>query len=502
MKSNLKINKMKSGIFVALLSVLFLACDSKVTSNSTKRQAIDSLINYCFQNELFNGTILILSNGEIIYERALGYTDYKCDSHLQLNSVFSLASVSKTFTAASIMMLKERGQVSYEDNLSKYFPNFPNGDDITIYHLLTHTSGLVNYLEYGGIFRVDGKPEDFQDNVTNQKAFEYLKSVETLRFAPGERREYSNSGYLILSLIVEKVSGKPFHEFMQKEIFNPLKMDNSYVASNPELNIKNRASGFTDYKIHDDDNLLTSGGGGVFSTVYDLLKWDIALKEGTIISHKTVEDAFKIPTLNNGKPYKTANDTTFSYGFGWVFRMNDNDSIAFHDGGLNACTSMFYRDLKEGYTIIILSNKGSNLPIYSIHNELIKIMNGENYIFPKVPINIKAYSLFSDTNTKSASDSIRNYWKNNTKFSFSINQLNSLGYYYIGSGELNKAKAVLKLNIEFYPDDANVYDSYAESLMLSGDFINAIKYYEKSLELNPDNANGKKALEDIRGRLQ
>jgi CubicO group peptidase (beta-lactamase class C family) len=493
----------KSNQIITMLALLltigfsFSSC-IKNQEVSSKKEKIDDLMSYCYENELFNGTVLIASNDEIIYQNALGFTNFDCKTPLQLNSVFSLASLSKIFTSVAIMILKEKGKLKYEDKLSMYFPDFPNADRITIWNLLTHTSGMGNYLDYGGVFRVEGKPGDFLDGVTNQKVYKYLKTIDSLRFTPGEKFEYSNSGYFLLSLVVEKVSANPFHIFMQEEIFTPLKMKNTYVISKPDLHIPNRAYGFTDYKDPDDDNLLTTGGAGIFSTVEDLLKWDKALSSETLISNKTLLEAFEIPVFNDGSLSDIATDSTWCYGMGWVFRITENDSIVFHDGGLNACTSMFYRDLKNRYTIIILSNKGSNLPIYPIHDELIKIMNNEVFDYPSIPISLKLNKMIEYHGVEKAVELCREFKANETsKFDFSTSQLNSLGYYYIGKQELGKAKAVLKLNVEFYPKNANVYDSYAESLMLSGDNENSIKYYKKSLELNPNNENAKQMLKRI-----
>jgi CubicO group peptidase (beta-lactamase class C family) len=486
-------------VLILTIGFSFSSC-IKNQEVSSKKEKIDDLMNYCYENGLFNGTVLIASNDEIIYQNALGFTNYDCKTPLKLNSVFGLASVSKTFTSVAIMMLKEEGKLQYEDKLSKYFPDFPNADKITIWNLLTHTSGVANYLAYGG-FRVEGRPGDFIDGLTNQKAYEYLKKIDTLDFTPGDKYKYSNGGYLLLSLVVEKASGKPFHVFMQNEIFDPLKMENTYVINKPDLHIPNRAYGFTNYKNPDDDNLLTTGGGGIFSTVEDLLKWDKALSSESLISTQTLSKAFEVTVLNDGSLSHNITDSTNGYGMGWVFRITNNNNIVFHDGGLNACVSMFYRDLGRDYTIIILSNKGStnrNHPIYATHDGIDKIMKGEKIEYPKIPISMKMDGLLKDFSVNEATERCREIWKNKqSQYDFSIDILNSLGYYYLQNNKYEKAKAVFELNIDFYPENANVYDSYAESLMLSGDNENSIRYYKKSLELNPNNENAINMLKRI-----
>ena len=503
MKNKTQIHKLNQIITKLILMVVVGILFSSCTNNqkvSEKKKKIDNLLNYCYENELFNGTVLVASSDEIIYQNAFGFTNYDCKTPLKLNSVFGLASVSKTFTSVAIMMLKEEGKLQYKDKLSKYFPDYPNADKITIWNLLTHTSGVANYLAYDG-FRVEGHPGDFIDGITNQKAYEYLKTIDTLRFIPGDKFKYSNGGYLLLSLVVEKASGKLFHEFMQNEIFNPLKMENTYVISKPDLHITNRAYGFTNYKNSDDDNLLTTGGGGIFSTVKDLLKWDKALSSESLISKQTLSKAFEVTVLNDGSLSHNITDSTNGYGMGWVFRITKSNNIVFHDGGLNACVSMFYRDLGRDYTIIILSNKGStnrNHSIYTIHDGIDRIMKGEKIEYPKIPISIKLKSLIDSKGIESAFSQLQEIISSHkSNYNFNVNQLNGLGYYYINNQKLEEAKAVFKLNIELYPENANVYDSYAEALMINSENEKAIKYYRKSLKLNPNNENAKNMVQQI-----
>ena len=489
-------------ITIIVLFFLIPSCNiMKKEFANQDSQAIDSLVSFCYNNDIFNGTILVAKNDKVIYKNALGYTNYDLKTKLTINSVFSIASVSKTFTSTAILKLQEQGKLNLNDKLSKYFPDFPNAENITIRHLLFHTSGMQNYLVYGGVFRVKDRPGDFIDGVTNVKAFNYLKTIDTLRFQPRERFEYSNSGYLMLSLIVEKASGKAFHQFIKDEIYTPLKMNNSYVISEPNIDIPNRVSGFTNFYTPDDDNLLTTGGGGILTTVEDLYKWHKGLSLAKNISKETQKKAFVNITLNDGSLSHNETDTTWCYGMGWVFRMNEKDSIAFHDGGLNACSAMFYQDLGQDFTIIILSNKGStnaNHAIYTIRDEIIHILKGEQYNFPKVPISLKMYQLLNNFSLRKAVEKCMLLQENKkNKFDFSANQLNRLGYHYLQNKEYVKAKAVFELNIEFYPENANVYDSYAEALMINSENEKAIKYYRKSLRLNPNNENAKNMVQQI-----
>ncbi|RLD26737.1 MAG: hypothetical protein DRI54_02290 [Bacteroidetes bacterium] len=497
---------MKRLVLVILsISIGLCSCQNKksVTHNKNAYE-IDSLLNYCFNNYMFNGAILVAQNDKVIYKNAFGYADYTKTKKLTASSVFSLASVSKTFTSTAALLLVERGVLNLDDKLSEFFPDFPNAEKITVYNLITHTAGLPNYLEYGGYFRVEGRPGDFQDSVTNLKVYNYLKSIDTLQFEPGSQRDYSNSGYLMLALVVEKASGKPFHQFIKDEIFIPLLMGNSYVKSEPDLKVQNRAYGFTNFYQPDDDNLMTSGAGGVLSTVEDLYKWHKGLSSASIISKETLNQAYVNTKLNNGSLSQDRTGT-WIYGMGWLFRMNETENIAWHDGGLNACSAMFYQDLGRDFTIIILSNKGStfaNHPIYTIRDEIIHILKKEQFSLLKIPISQKMYYLLNHFSTDEAVQECKNLWINDKdKYDFSVNQLNRLGYNFLQPNDFEKAKAVFKLNCEFYPDNANVYDSYAEAFMLNNEYKKAVEFYEKSLDLNPENTNAKNMLQQLSKKM-
>jgi CubicO group peptidase (beta-lactamase class C family) len=495
----MKSKMLKYSILIILAAVI--GC-SATQNEKTKGKQISHLMNYCYQNEIFNGTILVADKGKIVFREAFGVTNYDYKTQLNINTMFSLASISKTFTSTAILMLIEDGRLKFSDKLSHFFPSYPNGDKISVYQLLTHTSGVPGYLDFGGYFRVHGRPGDFMDSVTNERAFNYLSSIDTLLFKPGTKFRYSNSGYFLLSQIIEKASGKPYYEFMNESIFQPLNMSNTRVVNDPSFISENRACGFTDFKQPDDDNLLTTGGGGIYSTVDDLFQWDRGLISGRLLTDTMLIKAFMITKLVDGSYRESPTDSTTSYGMGWVFRTTQNDSIVWHDGGLNACTSILYRDLKNDFTIIMLSNKGSSLPIPPIFDEVVKIMNNEPYSLPDIPISLKLKSLIKEFGIEKAIDSCRVIKKEfANSYIFSPNQLNSLGYYYIGYKEYNIANAVLGLNIEIYPENSNAYDSYAESLYLLGELPDALINYRISVEMNPDNQNGIMMINKIEDKL-
>jgi CubicO group peptidase (beta-lactamase class C family) len=466
-----------------------------------KAKKIDELMTYCYDADMFNGTVLVANDGEIIYKNAFGYANFEKMETLKLNSAFCIGSISKQFTGMAVMILKERDELNYEDKLSLYFPEFPGyADEITIRHLLNHTSGIPNWMNFG-VFRA--RPGDFKDDITNEDVFEFLVQLDSLDFAPGEKYAYSNSGYLLLAMIVEKVSGEPFYKFMEQNIFNPLDMKNTLVWNETKPEIPDKTIGYSQFGEKDDYNILTSGAGSIYSTIKDLYKWDQGFYTEKLVSRETLKEAFTPGLLNNGAPSRTLGDSTWDYGFGWLLRKNESENIVWHDGGFNGFHAIFYRELNSRNLIIFLVNKGEPWPLYPIHDAVKSILRGESHKFPQIPIGIKMKNSIDE---KGIVESINEYHElrktDADKYDFSEDHLNSLGYYYLNNQSFIEAKAIFKLNIEMYPNSSNAYDSYGEACMFNSDYDEAIKNYERSLELNPDNTNAVEMLKKISGKMR
>lgn len=492
MRSNIS----KSVLFI-FPAVLFLLSISNLScSTAEKARNIDDLMKYSHDAGIYNGAVLVAHNGKIIYKKAFGYANIENLEKLKINSVFSIGSISKQFTAMAIMILKEQKRLSYDDNLSEYFPEFPAyAEKITIRNLLNHTSGIKNWMNYD-IFRA--RPGDFKDDITNGDVFEFLAGLDSLEFAPGEKYSYSNSGYLLLAMIVEKVSGEPFYSFMENNIFQPLGMGNTLVWNDTKPEIPGKTIGYNQFGEIDDYNILTSGAGGIYSTVEDLYKWDQALYTEKLVSRQTLEEAFTPGILSSGEPSRTLSDSTWGYGFGWLLRKTDSENIVWHDGGFNGFNAIFYRELNNRDLIIFLTNKGEPWPLYPIHDAVINILKGEPYEYPPIPVTPKMKKLIDSEGLAKAISNYREIRETHPdKYDFSEKRLNTLGYYYIKKGEFDRARAILKLNIEMYPESPNTYDSYAEACMLGGDYDEAIENYNRSLELDPDNINAVEMLKEI-----
>lgn len=308
-----------------------------------KVERIDQLMNVLYENWMFNGCVLVIENGEPIYKEAFGLSDKENKNELTIDSAFYLASVSKQFTAMSIMLLENQGKLSFEDSLSKHFPQFPEyADDINIDNLLTHTSGIPDHFRLGA----------YKADLTNAQVLELLLEQREPNFKPGEKYEYSNGNYVLLSLITEKVSGEPFHSFLSKKIFEPLEMNRTLVFDESKPHIENRAIGYNRGGGLDDYEILTTGDGGIFSTVEDLAKWDRALYTDDLIPQDKLQKAFTPKVKNDGKETE--------YGYGWAIRRNESANRVYHGGGLSGFRTYIERDLDSKNTIIVLSNHSNS----------------------------------------------------------------------------------------------------------------------------------------------
>lgn len=316
-----------------------------------KGQKIDSVLQYAYKRLGFHGAVLASKDGKLLYQGAVGTANFNTGEELKTADVFQLASVSKQFTAMCIMMLHEQGKLSYDDSLVKYIPNIPYRD-ITIRHLLNHTSGLPNYM-----WLVEHKwPEE--RNPYNDDVIDMLVNHNLPRyFSAGRRFDYSNTGYVLLASIVEKVSGQRFDDFVTSNIFEPLHMANSYVyctgLNKPEpQHVLGYEKQWKRYRVYGEDpNNGTVGDKNVFSTVHDLYLWDQALNNHTLVSQSTLDEAFG--------PGQTRKQREIPYGFGFRLKQDKNEHLVYHNGLWNGFRTAFIKDMNDGTTLILLNHTNS-----------------------------------------------------------------------------------------------------------------------------------------------
>ncbi|MEO5647702.1 MAG: serine hydrolase domain-containing protein [Chitinophagaceae bacterium] len=293
----------------------------------------------------FNGAILVAKNGEVIFEKYLGYGNFSTKDSLDEHSSFHLASVSKTFTAMTILRLAEKSKLSLKDDLSKYFPGFPY-PGITIGMLLSHRSGLPNYMYF-----MQKLGWDISKYSTNQDVVDYLvKFKPQLAGTPGTRFTYCNTNYVLLASITEKVTGYSYAEYLDRTIFKPLGMNDTYVFSladtlsaMPSYDFRGRPEAF---------NFLDAeyGDKNIYSTPRDLLKWDQALYTNQLVSQATLDAAYT--------PYSNEKPGIKNYGYGWrMDNFPDGKKIIFHNGWWHGNNTSLIRLVMDSATIIILGNK-------------------------------------------------------------------------------------------------------------------------------------------------
>ncbi len=326
-----------------------------VTNNTfSQQEKFDSL--FAAQKD-FSGVVLIAENGKPIYQKAFGYREFADQIPLQTSDIFELASVSKQFTAMVIMMLKEKGLLNYDDSVSKYLEIPYKG--ITIRNLLTHTSGLPDYQD------VMDKYWDKSKVAANPDCIEYLnKYAPSKHFEPGEKYEYSNTGYMLLASIAEKASGEDFIDMCRKWIFRKLKMKSTDIRTLEEKKAtKNFAIGHIYVEERNKyvraDSFPSSnytiwlgnrkGPGRISSTTADLLKWDKALYTEKLIKQSTLQNAFTPMKLNDG--------TISNYGFGWELRNDPSfGKVVQHNGDNPGYKTQIIRYIDKKKTIILLNN--------------------------------------------------------------------------------------------------------------------------------------------------
>jgi CubicO group peptidase (beta-lactamase class C family) len=315
--------------------------------------------------------VLVRKDGRTVFEREYGVRELRSFAKIDSQTNFRLASCSKQFTAMSIMLLAHDGKLHYEDRLTGVFPDFATyGKAMTIRNLLNHTSGLPDYEDVmAAAEKRKGAPIwTPAHQIQDAEVLELLKQEKTGRFAPGTLWSYSNSGYVVLGLVVAKVAGKPFGEFLRERIFTPLKMTQTIAYQKGKNEVTSRAYGHSKegstWKETDQSRTsATLGDGGIYSSITDLAKWDEALAQHTLLSEKEMQPALMPAQLSTGaQPKWPANSdrsegTAVSYGFGWFLDPYRHHARMWHYGDTVGFHTYVQRFPADHLTIIILANR-------------------------------------------------------------------------------------------------------------------------------------------------
>ncbi len=390
------------------LSVLFTGCTNNKTSNS---ETLEQLQNVMSLYSGFDGSVLVAKGDELLLNSGYGNADYDKKIANKPQSVFGIGSITSQFTATAIMMLQEKHQLNIQDTVNKYIADYPNGEKIKIYHLLTHTSGIPE------LYSLVDSIEIGKRTYTSAEVIDLFKN-RPLNFDTGTKYEFSNSNYALLGYLIEKVSGIKYEDYIEQNIFQPLNMNSSGFLSNPKstddkLGITERSIGYkqpevktpefteenagepliTYEKSIEAEPTLTYAAGGIYSTVEDLFKWNKALNTGKLITKESLKEMFT-PHVE-------------SYGYGWFIdetneehshehesetsveqsdisdnasssKVNNKNSeeaeVVHHGGYLPGYSSFIIRDNTKSYVVIVLSNKEYEKRVMDMGYELMNVL--------------------------------------------------------------------------------------------------------------------------------
>lgn len=573
-------------IFTVVITICNAQLDSKTTSY------IDSIMNAYYKPNEPGAVILIAEEGNVLFRKAYGMANLELNIPQKAENNFAIASNTKQFTAVCILQLVQQGKINLQDNIKKYLPAYnTHGRHISVENLLTHTSGIVDYPS------ISTFNKEHIHHTTQEDIIQSFQN-DSLQFEPGTEYNYCNSNYFLLGVMIEKVSGLSFEEYLQKNIFDVVGMKNTFVGSHFKLT-PNLVNG---YQLMDDGKYFPAfyfdwswpfSAGGIISNVDDLLKWDEALYTNKILDQKWIDLAETSYILKNG-------DTT-GYGYGREIGDFVGMKCVRHGGAIDGFTAEFHRIPSKHIYFVGLTNNSEKHPgmlpelVYRIINNkfelskqillnssqmkeysgvytfnendikgtgflkisckdssiYITVEYGEEYklvyagndqfyyqendlwtiqfgrddknricsmthIYPFYKsqatfvkskkeyksnvLMLKEFRSAIELNNIERAVKLFNSYKKDAKAEtiFEEHELNQFGYELLNNNKLKEAIVVLKINTEEYPMSWNVFDSLAEAYMLNGEKQLAVKNYEKSLILNPENGNAMMMLKKLK----
>ncbi|OJJ23757.1 hypothetical protein BKI52_05250 [marine bacterium AO1-C] len=480
MKSRLKFSKLRL-LFLSLI----VCCQVQAQTQLDLHQKMSTIANYLHKlakQDAFSGAILIAKDGKVLLEKAYNYAHLGFKVPNTVDTKFGMASMGKMFTSIAIMQLVEQGKLSLQDKVGKVLPKYPNKrvkEEVTIHHLLTHTSGMPNFMT-----------EDFyktsKDHYRKLDDFSPLYQTKPLLFSPGKRFSYTNSGYLVLGLIIEKLSGEKYDEYLRKHIFEVAQMKNTgnYDTDHP---IANLAEGYTlsdVYPLSLKNNRLMGavrGGpaGGGYTTLQDMFLFAQALQNQLFLSKKNVEI---LTTPKSG-------NKNWGYGYGFQYFGPNKQRVVGHSGGHWGVGSELRIFTELGYTVVLLTNRDLDAGFlearYFIQDQLVGITSTtRSYFFTKKVLK---------TIEKKGVEAGKKV-KKTAQVKLSERDINAKGYQLLKQKKYSQAIDVFIFEVFAFPRSFDAYDSLGEAYMESGNIPLAIKNYKKSLELNPKNENAIKKL--------
>lgn len=436
-------------ILIMLVSIF----SANAQESIPQQKSIDAIFSRWDNKTSPGGAIGVIKDGKLIFSKGYGMANLDYNIPNEPNTVFKIASTSKQFTAASIIILAQQGKLSLQDKLSAYFPKFPPyAENITIQHLLNHTSGIRDYII---LARLSGLSAN--DYYTNKTVEKLLTNQQELNFKPGEEFVYSNSGYWLLGQIVKKVSGETLAVFAKKNIFDPLKMKNSRFHDNLVEVVKNRAIGYRSNRKGGFYEYMTTlnmvGDGGLLTTINDLAKWDDSFYDTSHFNKDFWNQMLQLGTLNNGK--KTP------YASGLATRNYKGLEVIHHSGSFVGYRTQFIRFPEAKFSVIVLANRTDTDPSRLAYKIADLFLKNEYYTQKKSKSKTKTVKKsdnkeFSLT-VKELKSLEGNYWSKKNKSSRKLLVIDDVLNYVRSNGAKTKMRPITKNKFQMIGPRTPVY---------------------------------------------
>ncbi|WP_250432456.1 serine hydrolase [Hanstruepera flava] len=478
---------MKSPIKIVFFAFITLSVLNAFAQSANKElfNRVDSYLEASETNG-FSGVVLVAKKGEVVLSKGYGWADRDNKIPNSPATVFNIGSVTKQFTASAILKLVEQGKMKTSDKISSYFNQTPsNKKDITIHQLLTHTSGISN--RTGGFRYHEASKEQFLK--------EFFESE--LQSTPGTTYQYANANYIMLTVILELVSGQTYNTFLQEYLFEPAQMTSTGYKS-ITFNTELLAHGYyynrddetwTDWGTtqqhlpYNDNHWYSIGKGDIHSTIEDLYKWHNALINNAVLTSKTREIQETAYVAEN-------NNMTSYYGYGWAISKSDSDTkIVAHNGSNGLYFADFVRFIDDDVVVIYITNAFLGPESENVAREIGKMVFDTNYKATPIPRNIyEMIHEFMRTNPSSDAGKLPDFLNKELKTEFNDHAvLNRLGYSRLKKEDQpDWALALFKLNVKLFPDDGNLWDSLGEAYLKYNQKEDAIYSYKKAVELGSE----------------
>ena len=457
---------------LALVLLILIGGGKPSEKRAEKNETKQEIINFLFKDyigEKPSASFIVIKDGQIEDCQSFGYADLENKIRANCKTNYRLGSVTKQFTAMGILILIDQGKLKYDSRLTEVIPEFPEyGKEITIKNLLTHRSGLQEYTKL--------YPHDAEKQLVDKVVLDLLVEQDSLLFPANSKFKYSNSGYAVLAMVIERVSGKTFKEFMHQEIFEKTGMANStvYVKDQP---IKNRAYG---YKFNDtifenkDQNTWSAiqGDGGIYSSVSDYVQWDNSWYDETLIKSELINDAFSNYDENGKTDGK-------GYGFGWQIDIKNDRKYVMHGGSTTGFLNYSLRIPSERITVVIytyttdyggLGRKANFLASYYSEGKI------------PIPADVLLEKDIEENGIENSTKKFNQLKADATKYDVVENDLVSLGFRYM-KNEREKALSLFELVKTEYPHYLGGYFGLAQFYKSDGNKEKAVEYFKKVTEV-------------------